>query len=149
MPDQNGVVTVKDFAFSPEPKRFKLYTEDTFIFEAPPVLPLGVLEEATTLQNLSITEKGVTERILNYMDSMLMPESAYELRKRATEPSRFPFGVNQVQPLLEWLLEAYGLRPTQPSLPSSGGSTADDSTSSTAGAPSGESTPSDSPSIGS
>jgi len=148
MPNDNGVVTIKDFSFSPTSKRFKLYTADTFIFEAPPTLPIGVLEDAARMQSVA-SQPGMTERILSFFDKVLLPESARELRDRATKPTRFPFGADQLQPVIEWLLESYGLRPTTPSLPSSGGSTADSSTSSTAGAHSEESTPSDSRSIAS
>lgn len=146
MPDSNGVVTVKDFAFSVEPKRFKLYTEDPYVFEAPPTLPLGVLEEAAGMASINVRETGVVQKILDFFDMLLVPASAHELRLRATKPTPFPFGAPHLQPVIEWMLESYGLRPTQPSLPSSSGSTADDSMSSTAGAPSEASIPSDFPS---
>ncbi len=152
MPDENGVVTIKDFSFSPEPKKFKLYTDDPFIFEAPPVLPIGVMADAAKLRNINPAEEGVIDRIMSFFDSILLPESAVELRKRALASSAFPFGMNHIAPVIEWLLEAYGMRPTTPSSDSSNGSVTeqvDDSTTSTDGALSAESNPSDSPSTAS
>lgn len=137
MPDQNGMVRVKDFEFSQEPKSFRLYAGDEFVFQAMPVIPIGILASLRDLRKLNVAESDeAAEKVLQFFDAVLMPESAAELRKRATQPGRFPFGINHMQPLIEWLMEEYGMRPTQPSSPSSTGSMTDaTSTSSMAGLP--------------
>jgi hypothetical protein len=147
VPDSNGVVQIKDFAFSPEPHKFRLYVGDTFVFEAMPTIPIGVLETVKTFRNLDASTGNVAEQVISFFDQVLLPDSAVELRKRAMSPSRYPFGLTHLQPVMEWLMEEYGMRPTPPSSPSSTGSVADDTTSSTAGAPAEELTPSDSPSL--
>ena len=144
MPTSNGLITIKDFEFSPNPKSFRMYAGDEFIFQAMPAIPIGLLDRLKELRMIGTDSDDAAEKVLGFFDQVLIPESAIELRKRATEPGPYPFGVNHMHPIMEWLLEEYGMRPTQPSSDSSNGSMTDpSSTNSTDGAPAEESTPGD------
>ena len=139
MVDTNGFVEIKDFELNPQPKRFKLYQGDDFIFEAPPSLPLYAMADASKLQAAGFSPETIP-LIIEFFTNILLPESATEFRKRATAAHRFPIGIDTLPLLMNWFLEAYGLRPTQPSSDSSSTSEVGDGTSSTAGVPSTEST---------
>lgn len=138
---------IKDFEFSPETKQFRLYQNDPFTFEAAPQLPLGLADMARQLTVASIQEHGIGV-ILDFFDGVLLESSAAEIRRRASDKT-MPFGPAMLRPVLMWLLEEYGLRPTEPSSSSSSTSLEGDGMSLTAGAQAEESTPSDSPSLAS
>jgi hypothetical protein len=122
---------VKRFEFSLEPKRF--YVNDD-LFEAAPALPLGVMSTISRFKNLAADGDGAAEKILEFMDMVLLDTSAQLLRERTTSKTR-PVGIAQLMDIINFLLEEYGLRPTVPSASSSSGSTAvDGSTPSTDGA---------------
>lgn len=141
MVDTNGIVEVKDFEFDPTPKRFRLYKGDDFIFEAMPALPLGLASSATKLGET--LKNGDLTQLLKFFDEILLEESAQKMREYADSKTK-PLGANQIMPIIMWLLEEYGLRPTQPSSPSSTPSGDDGITSSTAGVQDEELTHSDS-----
>jgi hypothetical protein len=66
---------------------------------------------------------------------ILMPDSKEPFLARLTDPIK-PIGFKTLMNVIQWMMECYGLRPTQPSTPSSSASAGDVSTSSTAGQPS-------------
>lgn len=144
--DENGVVEIKDFNFDPKPKLFRLYKNDPVTFKLMPTLPAGTIAEAAKLVNVgqNMRTTGVAP-IADFFDKIMLPDSAAEFRNRLLEPSTYPIGVEMLQPIMMWVLEVYGLRPTQPSSDSSTGSTDDGGTSSMAGQPHVESTLSLSP----
>lgn len=112
-------VDIKRFGGSLEPKQFYIHDD---LFQAAPELPLGLLEDLAKLRNVSEeVEKHGIESIYMILDSLLFDESAALLRRRASDKKK-PVGVKQVMELIPWLLEEYGLRPTQPSSPSLNGS---------------------------
>lgn len=141
--------TVKRFEFSPEPKRFTLYENDPFTFEAMPTIPVWVGAALADVQNVGFggsAAKGV-DAVLGVFDAILSVDSAWMMRVRASAPSdddsdevkeikkKYPLGLPMLMPIIQWLLESYGLRPTQPSENSVEQSADDGSTSSTAGVP--------------
>lgn len=132
--DAFGNTEIKDFEFSPEPKRFRLYKGDNeFVFSAAPALPLGMLAATAKLSNINIKDADL-EPFLAFFDSILIGDSVSTMREYAASKER-PLGVQHIGPLVNWLLEAYGLRPTEASSPSSIGSADDVSTNSTDGVP--------------
>lgn len=140
MPDQNGVIEVKDFSFDLTPKKFRI---DPDTFYAAPELPFGLA--ATVAKFKDMSEEDAPEKLLQFFDAILLDDSAARLRERATSKVE-PVPMRLCMPIINWLFEVYGLRPTPPSEPSSSTSGAPDgSTSSTAGAPSTDSTGPDSP----
>lgn len=144
MTTENGEIEMKDFSFSLEPKPFRIAPD---VFYAAPALPFGI--GATVAKFKDMAADDAPERMLQFFDAILLDESAARMRQRATSKIE-PIPMTLCMPIINWLLEEYGMRPTQPSEPSSSTSGAtDDSTSSTAGAPSTDSTGPDSPSTGS
>lgn len=130
MPDVNGVIEIKDFttAQGNKPHPFRV---DNDIFYAVSTIPLANLGELAKLrQTLDLTN---LDALLSLFDEMLLDESATLFQTRLRDKSN-PIGKDHILPILEWLMEVYGLRPTQPSSESSELSVVDDSTSLTAGA---------------
>lgn len=130
--DDFGNTTIKDFEFSPEPKRFRIYKgESEFVFHAAPALPIGMLPSMVNMSKMNVKDAQL-ETLLSFFDEVLLDDSVAKMREYAESKTR-PLGVEHITPIITWLLEAYGLRPSVPSLPSSLGSTDDDSMSSTDG----------------
>lgn len=126
MPDTNGLVEIKDFTTpnGNKPHPFKI---DDDIFYAVSDIPLANLAELAKLrENLDISNINT---LLSLFDEMLLDESATLFQSRLRDKAN-PIGKSHILPILEWLMETYGLRPTQPSSPSSSPLAADDSTSS-------------------
>lgn len=112
-------IEIKDFTHNDTTIKFKIYDLQ---FEAAPELPLGAIAQISKLQNLrsSIEENGL-EQVVEILGIFLLDESMAQVRSMLND-KRKPFGVRHMMELVPWLLEEYGLRPTQPSSPSSTGS---------------------------
>lgn len=119
---------IKDFSVTAEPKTWTM-DGDTFI--APPTIPPMVLadiaESASALTNVAENDlRGRLEAVANLFDMLLTPETAPRFRERLTAKKAATaadtIDLNkQAIPVLYWLLEEYGLRPTEPSEPSATG----------------------------
>jgi hypothetical protein len=123
--DEDGALEIKDFSIVWKPKRFKV---DDDVFEAHPVLPLPTLAEMVKLgQGINLSADAdpneIVERFAGVFDLVLRTESAARFRARLAGQGDAPALdlQHQLVPILFWLLEAYGLRPTQPSENSSTG----------------------------
>lgn len=129
-------IEFKDFTLSNTPKRFKINDD---IFEAAPEIPLDMLGK---LANFAVKDDvSLQDRVsdfYDFFDGVLFPDSAARFRERGSSRDN-PIGINHVQKIVPWLMEAYGMRPTQPSSDSGSGSS-DGNTSSTDGVSSEEST---------
>lgn len=129
----------RDFSLPMDPKPFRISPDD---FEAPPLLaPMVLLNLARLhgeLTDLADIEKTLT--LVSDMFAMLLPgPSGQRFRARLLtegraadpdadpprlEPDPPPIDLTrQALPVLYWLLEEYGIRPTGPSSPSPNGST--------------------------
>lgn len=124
---------VHRFDVSTEPKRFVL-GDDDFVFEATPDLPDTVLDLVPLMANLNAAagREGI-QPLYDFMEEVLTEESAAEFRRRVSA-KRKTFGIGTIRQVITWLLEEYGLRPTQPSSLSSMQSSGADGMNSTAGA---------------
>lgn len=112
--DENGLTDIADFSFSPEPKRFKINDD---IFECSPELPLGVLARAAKMKmDKDSLEKEGLEPILRFFDEVFIGDSSKKFRSRIDSKSN-PIGMRHILKIMPWLLEVYGLRPTDPSEP--------------------------------
>lgn len=126
--DTDGV-RFKDFSISWEPVTFKM-EDDTF--ECLPEIPLDAVIEMATLA--SGTDRAQQMRqVFDFFDGIMTPESAAKLRERSAKGSLQPIGMRLITQVIPWLMEVYGMRPTQPSSDSPAGSD-DTGMSSTAGA---------------
>lgn len=117
-----------DFSVSPEPITFKM-EDDTFHCLAD--IPLDVLIDLADFASVPKGKEQV-EKMLDLFDAVMPAEDAARLRERSKRGAAQPIGYRLVTKVLPWLLEVYGLRPTQPSSGSADGSD-DTATSSTAG----------------
>lgn len=129
MLNENGIAEVKDFTTprGNKPYPFKI---DGDIFYAVADVPLGNLAELAKLrENIDLAN---INQLLDLFDEMLLDDSAALFKARLHDKSN-PIGRSHIIPVLEWLMETYGFRPTQPSSPSSSPSVTDDSTSSVVG----------------
>lgn len=128
--NEAGTVEVKDFTLAPKGQKFKI---DDDIFETIPEIPLGHFAEFAKIVGLNFRDEGAVDAIIEMLMKFLVDESATLFRSRTTDKKK-PIALGHVLPIINWLLEVYGLRPTQPSSTSSTPSTVEDGTSSTAGA---------------
>jgi hypothetical protein len=128
----------KDFSGSPDPVVFRIAPDD---FECLPEIPLDAMAQMAELGG-KLDDSGSAHvqlgRVYEFFDTIMTPTSAYLFRQRGRvstpdDPNPNPVGMRAITEILPWLMEVYGLRPTQPSDDSSAGSTPDD-TSSTVGA---------------
>ena len=108
------MIEIKDFSFSVEPKRFRINDD---IFEAVPEMPLHLMSMAARLTSQNIASQGV-EIILELFDELLVPTAAARFRERVNDKIQ-PIGMRHINAILPWLMEVYGLRPTEPSADSS------------------------------
>jgi hypothetical protein len=125
----------KDFSKKREPVEFQI---DDDIFTAPSILPVPSMQELAEVANAIKVETDnakLFQRITEVFDAVLTETSAKRFRQRVTSKEE-PIDVEQLVDIMLWLLEEYGLRPTQPSSDSSNGALSVTSgTLSTAGAP--------------
>lgn len=125
----------KDFSKKKPPVEFQI---DDDIFIAPSVLPVPTMQElasvAGSLKNETDNDKLFAE-IANIFNVILTDASAVRFQERLRSKEE-PIDVEQLVDIMMWLLEEYGLRPTQPSSSSSDGAPSETSgTPSTDGAP--------------
>ena len=110
---------VKDFTRKHERITFRI---DADVFEAARALPGEVLAQfATRFQEIgSMPVAQQVNGILDALGLVLLPESAARFAKRLGSLEN-PVELEQAMDVLMWLLERYGLRPTQPSSNSADG----------------------------
>lgn len=115
-----------DFTLPRKTIKFKI---DDDVFEAPPdvaaELMLRFADEASAL-DADVTGRQPTpgEQLAvmhNLMRMILLPDSAERFIARLSDASR-PIGVETFERVTDYLLESYGLRPTESDSPSSSGS---------------------------
>lgn len=108
--------TAPDFS---EPKRERFFVIDDEPFYCCSELPGSVAANFARMIKLDpIDQYPVLGEIL---EMVLLPESAERFEARMRNPSR-PIGIKQVGKVLNWLLEEFAERPTQPSMPSTNSS---------------------------
>lgn len=111
---------LKDFSSRAKPVRFRV---DDDVFEAPAVIPAQVMLDFVSNFN-TLGESADQDAQVNAMtamiDMVLMPESAGRFKQRMGDRDN-PIGLDQIQDILPWLMERYGMRPTEPSDTSSDG----------------------------
>lgn len=122
----------RDFTPSQDPITFRVGGD---VFEVKTDIPLGLLAELADLAGGAeqITPRQQLERIGEFFDAVLLPTSAERMRARTAKDAEEPIGASTVISVMQWLIEAFTVIPTQqPS--DSAGSSPDGGQSSTAGA---------------
>ncbi len=110
---------VKDFSRKRERLIFRI---DDDLFEAATALPGNVLAQfATRFSNVeSIPLDQQLKVFADALGLVLLPEANSRFQKRLDDLQN-PIELEQASDVIQWLLEAYGLRPTEPSSDSSTG----------------------------
>lgn len=115
---------VKDFS---RPRTRVAFTIDGDLFEAPPAIPAEVFMEYaqrySKLQAGDEDSRDLNEMLTAMKDVLaivLYPQSFDLFVQRMKDPAR-PIDLSQVQDVIVWLMEQYGMRPTVPSSESSTG----------------------------
>lgn len=104
---------MKDFSRKRQEIKF---TIDADQFEAAPAIPAEVLTEFV-VKFSDVDGTPISKRISVLSEALgmvLVPES-YELLKVRMNDRKNPVELEQVNEIVLWLLEQYGMRPTQPS----------------------------------
>ena len=120
-PQDTDVVQIRDFTIRQKKIKFKI---DEDVFEAYAILGLPLLQEIvqTSKKLGAMVEEQNYNAFFEIFDKILYPESAKRFRTRAESIGDDAIDVKrQLLPVLYYLLEEYGVRPTQPSLDSSSG----------------------------
>lgn len=114
-------VNFKDFTKKKKRVEFKL---DDDVFVAPSVLPVPVLQElaeaADGLKTAGASAGETLAKVVGVFDIILAEAPAARLRERIKSKDE-PVDLEQITDIMLWLLEVYGLRPTEPSSDSSAG----------------------------
>lgn len=111
------IVEIMDFAADDVEIMFNVGPDRFF---CAPDIPLGVMQKIGGLKNLQATvETDGMEPVLLVFDEFLTPQSAVLFRECVGVKKTI--GLRRIMRILPWIMEKYGLRPTQPSSPSSDG----------------------------
>jgi hypothetical protein len=110
--------------------RFKIDHADGTpdFFDGVPGLPALVLAEFAETADKLGTDLSVKDQVQTFKDLfglVLTDESAERFINRLSDRTD-PIGFDQVNEILPWIMEKYGMRPTSPSAPSSAGSESPD-----------------------
>lgn len=110
---------MRDFTKQRREIKFKI---DDDVFEVAPALPAGVLMDfATDFQKLD-KESGEDQKrsMMTILETVLVAGSYQRFTQRMQDRLQ-PIDLEQVNDVIEWIMEEYGMRPTEPSEDSSGG----------------------------
>jgi hypothetical protein len=102
---------------------------DDDIFHAARGVPAEVLLDFAAKFSGMETTASVADQLQAFramLDVVLLPESLERFNARMRDREN-PIEIDQVEDIVSWLMEQYGLRPTEPSSPSPSGSPGPDS----------------------
>ena len=105
---------IKDFTRKRDRVLFRI---DDDVFEAAPALPAETLSEFAAQFGTVGESESAHERfqvMTSALELVLLPDSYTRFRERLRDRAQ-PIEIDQLSDCLVWLLEQYGLRPTQPS----------------------------------
>lgn len=121
------IVRFKDFTPDiQDPPNFDVYGVH---YVCLPDIPLDNLAMMATFNDDALTAAEKTMKMVEFLASCMEDDSGDRFRTNTKRGSKTPIGVKTIQQLVPWLLEVYGLRPTQESSESADGSTPDDGSS--------------------
>lgn len=112
---------IKDFS---KPRKRLQFRIDDDVFEAAAAIPADVMIQFAERFTMSDpTKMSVKDQIgifRDVLDTVLLPESMARMRKRMSDSAN-PVDMEQLDGVITWLFEEYGMRPTQESASSSPG----------------------------
>lgn len=112
-------VEIKQFGVADAQIPFNVYDERFYIYGD---VPLTLIDSIAKWQEKGVAhtlQTGGLDTLLTLMAEFLLPESYTRFKRNVDEKK---IGLRVLLELLPWILEQYGLRPTQPSSPSLDGS---------------------------
>lgn len=118
IPDFSKPVAAMDDADIPDfskPRTRVAFRIDDDVFESPPVLPAMVLlAYAKKFQSLGedATPEQHMDAMTGVLEMVLLPESYGRFSARLSSMED-PIGLDQMQQAIEYIMEKYGMRPTQ------------------------------------
>lgn len=122
MTEVNLTEEIMDFSLPRGNIKFRLEND---VFEAVPEiateLALEFVDDAAALEEDKISTREQLAVIKKLFHMVLLPESAERFVARLRDPAN-PIGPERFQRVLTFLMERYGLRPTEPDSDSSPGS---------------------------
>jgi hypothetical protein len=133
----SDVVRFKDFSLDPEPIGFRIAPDD---FECYPEIPLDVMMDVVKASTTQASGPERLEQMLQMLEGVIV-DKHYEVfvkrTKRGTkeQPNPSPIGMRHIRDLLPWIMEVYGLRPTEESSESADGSLDEDTSSTDTASP--------------
>ncbi|MDK1473611.1 hypothetical protein QNO07_09285 [Streptomyces sp. 549] len=134
---------IRDFTTARKSIRFRV---DSDVFDAVPDIPAQtLLDFAMEMEHAGDSPDQAIRAMVKVVDILLTQESAALFKARMSNPDN-PISAQQLKDIMPWLLEQYGMRPTEPSSDSpTGPASPEPGTSSTANAPAQASTSAPSP----
>ncbi len=109
---------IKDFS---RPRKKISFTIDGDLFEAAPVMPAETLMDfAGHFNKVGGTPAENLAAMRGLLEMVLLPDSYRRIAERMRDRAN-PIDIDQIGDLIPWLLEQYGLRPTQRSSSSADG----------------------------
>ncbi len=108
--------------FTKKRKRLDFQIDDD-TFEAASVLPGDVFAEFVSVYNSTVDSETYQQQhdmLKHALELALLPDSWKRFDERLRDKAN-PIDDDQMSDVILWLLEEYGMRPTQPSRPSSDG----------------------------
>lgn len=114
---------IKDFTKKRHPIQFKV---DDDIFDAAPVVAAQTMidftESMSSADPTKMSPKEMVGLLGNVIEMVLLPSSLTRFKERMRDRVN-PIDLEQLDEIVSWLFEEYGMRPTQePSSSSAGGS---------------------------
>lgn len=118
----NDDVRFKDFSRKRKPIFFILDgpTPEGDRYDCYTALALPSLQEIALIAG-NMTAENATESFAEFFKVVLLPESAARIEEKLKD-RLYPMDPEQANEIMSWLMEVYGLRPSQPSSVSSDGS---------------------------
>lgn len=112
-------VEIMDFAAGDIAPDFYVGMENHFV--CVPDIPLGIMQQIAKFRTIKDTleETGDMSVVFELFDQLLEEKSAVLFRARVADKT---IGLGRIMRILPWIMEKYGLHPTQPSSPSLTGS---------------------------
>jgi hypothetical protein len=108
--------------FTRERKKIEFQVDDDTFTAKSPIPAQTLIDFAAKFTSLS-QASSVEEQLAAFngvLDLVLMPQSLEVFRRRMSDPEE-PIAIDQVEEIITWLFEEYGLRPTEPPSDSSDG----------------------------
>lgn len=127
----SDVVKYKDFSLSPEPVIMRIAPDE---FRCYPEIPLDVMIEVAEMAASQATGVERIHQLRELLEGVMEPEAyaVFQARMRKgtqEEPNLNPIGMRHIREILPWIMEVYGLGPTQESDSSVDGSDSEDDSS--------------------